>query len=168
MFSTATWFCEFNPKAKFHESPFKRIACSKAGLVSLSFHARLKQESDIDTPCSFSVAFQICSRITNFKIDEHQKYERKRCEYKRRPFFTVSVMQTSLVAHMVTHLPTMWETWLQTLGGKDLLEREMAPHSSILAWKIPWTEEPRRLQSTWSQRVGHDWVTSLSSRLQWC
>ena len=49
---------------------------------------------------------------------------------------------------MVKHLPTMWETWVQSLGQEDLLEKEMATHSSILAWKIPWTEEPGRLLST--------------------
>ena len=48
---------------------------------------------------------------------------------------------------MVKHLPTMWETWVQSLGREDLLEKEMATHSSILDWKIPWTEEPGRLQS---------------------
>ena len=47
-----------------------------------------------------------------------------------------------LVAQMVKRLPTMWETWVQTLGWEDPLEKEMATHSSILAWKIPWTEEP--------------------------
>ena len=57
---------------------------------------------------------------------------------------------------MVKHLPTMWETWVQSLGQEDLLEKEMATHSSILAWKMPWTEEPSRLQSMGSQRVGHD------------
>ena len=57
---------------------------------------------------------------------------------------------------MVKRLPTMWETWVQSLGQEDLLEKEMATHSSILAWKIPWTEEPGRLQSMGSQRVGHD------------
>ena len=57
---------------------------------------------------------------------------------------------------MVKRLPTMWETWVQSLGQEDLLEKEMATHSSILAWKIPWTEEPGRLQSIGSQRVGHD------------
>ena len=62
---------------------------------------------------------------------------------------------------MVKHLPTMRETWVQSLGREDLLEKETATHSSILTWKIPWTEEPRRLQSTGSQRVGHDWATSL-------
>ena len=50
----------------------------------------------------------------------------------------------------------MQETLVQFLGQEDPLEKEMATHSSILAWKIPWTEEPCRLQSMWSQRVGHD------------
>ena len=64
-------------------------------------------------------------------------------------------VKTSLVAQIVK-LPTMWETWVQSLGWEDLLEREMATHSSILAWKIPWMEEPGRLQSMGSQRIGHD------------
>ena len=57
---------------------------------------------------------------------------------------------------MVKRLPTMWETWVQSLGREDLLEKEMATHSSILAWKITWMEEPGRLQSMGSQRVRHD------------
>ena len=56
---------------------------------------------------------------------------------------------------MVKHLPAMWDTWVQSLGWEDL-EKEMATHSSILAWKIPWMEEPGRLQSMGPQRVGHD------------
>ena len=56
----------------------------------------------------------------------------------------------------VKHLPTVWETWVQSLGWEDLLEKEMATHSSILAWKIPWMVEPGRLQSMGLQRVGHD------------
>ena len=56
----------------------------------------------------------------------------------------------------------MWETQVQSLGWEDPLEKEMATHSSILAWKIPWVEEPGRLQSMGSQRVGHDWATSLT------
>ena len=63
---------------------------------------------------------------------------------------------SSLVAQMVKHLPTMWETWVRSLGWEDLLEKEMATHSSTLAWKILWTEEPGRLPSMGSQRVGHD------------
>ena len=58
-------------------------------------------------------------------------------------------------------LPTMWETWIRSLGQKDPLEKEIATHSSILAWDIPWTEEPGgNPQSPWScNRVGHDLVT---------
>ena len=72
---------------------------------------------------------------------------------------------TSPVAHMVKHLPTTWETWVWSLGWEDLLEKEMATHSSILAWKIPWMEEPGRLQSLGSQRVGHDYFSVLWSIL---
>ena len=53
-------------------------------------------------------------------------------------------------------LPAMWETWVQSLGQEDPLEKEMVTHSSILAWRIPWMEELGGLQSTGSQRVGHD------------
>ena len=57
---------------------------------------------------------------------------------------------------MVKRLATVMETWVQSLGREDPLEKETAPHSSILAWKIPWMEEPSRLQSMGLQRVGHD------------
>ena len=66
------------------------------------------------------------------------------------------VKGTSPVAQMVKCLPAMRETWVQSLGREDPLEKEMATHSSTLAWKIPWTEEPGRLQSMGSQRVGQD------------
>ena len=66
------------------------------------------------------------------------------------------VIRTSLVAQMVKCLSTMRETQVQSLGWEDPLEKEMAIHSSTIAWKIPWTEEPGRLQSTGSQIVGHD------------
>ena len=62
----------------------------------------------------------------------------------------------SLVDQMVKSLPAMQETWVRSLGQEDLLETEMAIHSSTIAWKIPWTEEPGRLQPMESQRVGHD------------
>ena len=62
----------------------------------------------------------------------------------------------SLVAQMVKNLPAMQETWVQSLGWKDPLEKEMAIHSNILAWKIPWTEEPGRLPSMGLQRVRCD------------
>ena len=57
---------------------------------------------------------------------------------------------------MVKNLPAMWEAWVQSLGWEDPLEKEMATFSSILAWRIPWTKEPVRLQSKESQRVRHD------------
>ena len=60
------------------------------------------------------------------------------------------------MAQKVKRLPEMQETWVQSLGQEDPLEKEIATHSSTLAWKIPWTEEPDRLQSMWLQRVGHD------------
>ena len=65
-------------------------------------------------------------------------------------------IRASLVAQRLKRLPAMQETWVQSLGWEDLLEKEMATRSSILAWKIPWMEEPGRLQSMGSQRVGHD------------
>ena len=60
-----------------------------------------------------------------------------------------------LVAQMVKNLPAMWKTGVQSLSWEDLLEKEMAIHSSILAWRIPWTEEPGGLQPMGSQGVGH-------------
>ena len=60
------------------------------------------------------------------------------------------------MAQMVKNLPAMQETQVRSLGWDDPLEKEMAIHSSTIAWKIPWTEEPGRLQSMWSQKVGHD------------
>ena len=67
----------------------------------------------------------------------------------------------SLMARMVKHLPAMWETQVGCLGQEDPLEKEMATHSRTLAWKIPWMDELDRLQPIRSQRVGHNWVTSL-------
>ena len=74
------------------------------------------------------------------------------------PFFCKSQYQyrASPVAQTVKRLPTMRGTQVRSLGQKDPLEKEMATHSSTLAWKIPWTGEPGRLQSMGSQRVGHD------------
>ena len=65
-------------------------------------------------------------------------------------------MGDSLVAQTVKSLPAMWETWVQSLHQEGPLEKEMATHSSILAWKIPWMDESARLQSVGWQRVRHD------------
>ena len=64
--------------------------------------------------------------------------------------------QASLVAQTVKNLPAMPDTWVQSLGREDPLEKELATHSSILAWSIPWTEEPGRLLSMGLQRVKHN------------
>ena len=67
----------------------------------------------------------------------------------------------------VKHLSAMWETWVRSLGRESPLEKEMATHSSTLTWKIPWMEEPGRLQSKGSQRVGHDRATSFQYNRVW-
>ena len=63
----------------------------------------------------------------------------------------------SLMAHMVKNLPAVWETWVVSLAWEDPLKKGTATHSSILAWRFPWTKEPGRLQSMGSQRVRHKW-----------
>ena len=68
---------------------------------------------------------------------------------------------TSLVAQLVKNLPAVQETWVLFLGWDDPLEKEIATHSSIIAWEIPWMGDPGNLQSMGSQRIGHDWATSL-------
>ena len=68
---------------------------------------------------------------------------------------------------MVKNLPSMQETWVQSPSQEDPLEQGMATHSSFLAWRILWTEEPDRLQSTGSQRVGHDWSDSTAAVCLW-
>jgi len=86
-----------------------------------------------------------------------------------KPAFSLSsftlikrLFSSSSVAQRIKRLPAIRETWVRSLGREDPLEKEVATHSSILAWRIPWTEELDGLQSTGSQRVRHDWATSLS------
>ena len=66
------------------------------------------------------------------------------------------------MAQTIKKLPAMWETWVRSLGWEDPLEKGIATHTSVLAWRISWTEEPGRLQPMGSQRVGHYWVTKHS------
>ena len=70
--------------------------------------------------------------------------------------YSLQYSWASLVAQLVKNRAAVWETWVRSLGQADPLEKEVATHSSILAWRIPWTEKPGGLQSTGSQRVGHD------------
>ena len=71
-------------------------------------------------------------------------------------FLQITRNRDSLVAQTVKSLPAMWETRVRSLGWGDPLEKDMATHSSVLVWRIPWTEEPGGLQSLGSQRVGHN------------
>ena len=78
------------------------------------------------------------------------------------PFPPSRLLQgASLLAKMVKNPPAMQETWVWSLAQGESLAKEMAAHSSVLAWRIPWTEEPGRLQSVGSQRVGHDWLSTV-------
>ena len=71
-------------------------------------------------------------------------------------FINIKKKWASLMAQMIKNLPAIQETWLQSLGWEDPLEKGMTTHSSILAWRVLWTEEPGELQSMESKRVGHD------------
>ena len=83
------------------------------------------------------------------------------------PLCVLELLRTSPVAQLVKNLPAVQETWVQSLGWEGPLEKEMATHSSILAWRIPWTEEPGGLQSTGSQRVRYSWTTSTFTKVTW-
>ena len=91
-----------------------------------------------------------------------KKKQQSKLDFMKTKQFSASkgtihrVKEASLVAQSVKNLPAVQETRVQSLGWEDPLEKEMATHSSILTWKIPWTEEPGELQFMGSQRVGHD------------
>ena len=80
----------------------------------------------------------------------------QRVGHDRTTELTEDVRKSSLVAQTEKNLPAMQETWLRSLGQEDPLEKGMATHSSILAWRIPWTEEPGRLLPMGSQRIGYN------------
>ena len=99
---------------------------------------------------SFTKKARLLGNRNNGRRDNHPSFSRE------------AGRVASPVAQMVKHLPAMQKTQGRSLGREDSLEKEMATHSNTLAWKIPWTEEPGRLQSTGSQRVWQDWTASLS------
>ena len=95
-----------------------------------------------------------------FEHRQETGFSKKKARFSPSKYPQISVTSgTSPVAQMVKRLPTIRETWVQSLGWEDILEREMATHSNALAWRIPWAEKPGRLQSMGSQGVGHDWAT---------
>ena len=83
-------------------------------------------------------------------------------------FNRLSWDHASLIAQIVKNLPVMWKTQVWSLGWEDPLEMGMATHSSILTWKIPWTEEPGGVRSIGSERVGHDWAANTNPQRSWC
>ena len=96
---------------------------------------------------------------TNISECELEKNSRMTTDSGRtdyNPMLVISFGLRTLVAQTVKNSPTMQETWVRPLGWEDSLEEGMATHSSILSWRIPWTEEPGRLQSMGSPRVGHN------------
>ena len=99
-----------------------------------------------------TLSFYMCLQIKNF--EQQWNFELILTHY-------VSLW-ASLVAQNVKNLPAMRETWIWCLGWEDPLEKGTATHSNILAWGIPWTEEPGGLQPMGSQRVGHNWATFTS------
>ena len=104
--------------------------------------------------CKFSVYILLKPGLENFEHYFANVWDECNCA-------VVWTFLESLVAQRIKLLPAMQETRVRSLGWEDPLEKEMATHSSILSWRIPWTEEPGGLQSTGSQRVRHDWATSL-------
>ena len=94
----------------------------------------------------------------SFNMDELEDIMVNENKTKRQMLydFTYMGIRASLVAQTVKNLPAMWETWVRPLSWEDPLKKGKATHSSILAWRIPWTEEPGRLQSTGLRRVRHD------------
>ena len=138
------------------------MACPRN--LSLCLNVKLK--------CLCSVhreTFWPCPRMNGYRKEEINTSP-PRCWPSQEIFsctfyVTSSPPRASLVAQMVKRLSAVQETRVRSLGREDPLEKEMAAHSSTLAWKIPWTEEPGRLQTMGWQRVRHDWATSLSLSL---
>ena len=109
----------------------------------------------------------MCAKLVSVKYQWWKDKRDKDLDLKEILFvYLLSHVQTSLVAQTVKHLPAVWEPWVRSQGWENPLEKEMVTHSSTLAWKIPWTEESGGLQSMGSQKVRHDWATSLSSHVQ--
>ena len=128
-------------------------------VLEILFYILLLFSSKRDFPIISSVGCDHCPLYLHTHAHTHGVW----CSYSLR---SILRHRASLVAQMVKHLPAMQETPVGSLGWEGPLEKEMATHSSTLAWKIPWTEEPGRLQSKSSQRVRHDWMTALYTQLQ--
>ena len=122
----------------------------------------------MNQPAWLQATLQSYSHQDSIALAQRQKY--RSMEQNRKPRDKSTHLWTpwaSLVAQRLKRLPGMQETRVRSLGREDPLEKEMATHSSTLAWRIPWSEEPDRLQSMGSQRVRHDRATSLWTPYLW-
>ena len=126
------------------QTQLKRLSSSSKSIMPM------KQNNHAGGICSVFIVPH-CLHYRQFPKSGSESFS---CKDQRTNFWAV--------AQRLKRLPAMQETWVRSLGREDPLEKEMATHSSILAWRIPWTEEPGGLQPTGSQRVWHDWVISLS------
>ena len=106
----------------------------------------------------FSSTFLSLSHIKRFFFFFSLSLELMIAQQTTQFKFLLRIIWASLVAQLVKNLSAMWETWVWSLGPEDPLKQELATHSSILAWRIPWTKEPGGLQSMGLQRVGHDYI----------
>ena len=109
------------------------------------------RDCDLPSRCCF-VQIGLVERLGLFLYRIHSMYG----FYNIQHVWNIQYVWVSLVAQTVKNLPAMWETWVWSLGREDPLEKGMATHSSILDWRIPWTENPGRLQSMGSRRAGYD------------
>ena len=160
--SDSVWSHRRQPTRLPHpwDSPGKNTG---VGCHFLLQYMKVKHESEVAQSCPSLIDPMDCSlpgssvygifqaRVLEWVAIAFSIYYLKSCTFG----------SASLVAQMVKRLPAMWETRVWSLGQEDPLEKEIAAHSSTLAWKIPWMKEPGRLQSVGSQRVGHNWATSL-------
>ena len=112
----------------------------------------------------FNIFFVFIVVLEIFNLyDDIYKYIEKFMKNKRNIGEHINIDGASMMAQMVKNLPAMQETWVQSLSQEDSLEKRMATHSRILAWRIPWREEPGRQQFIGLQRVRHDWVIKHST-----
>ena len=99
-------------------------------------------------------------KLFPFRTDFHNhvsiRASTRQARSSEYPDVAIGLVLALLIAQLIKNLPTVQKPWVQSLCWEDPLEKEMATHSSILAWEVPWMEEPGSLQSMGSQRVGHD------------
>ena len=122
-------------------------------------------EQRLRAPSLFHWDTKWINRIPKDAAGDQKKKKKKMEPSSKLKVFTMSIVLT-LMAQTVENLPAMQETWVQSLGWEDPLEKQMATHSSYSCWRIPWTEEPGGLQSTGWQGAGRDWASNSPSLLQ--